>query len=155
MIPQHVQHVLLSVIVVKERRIETAAVEIHRIRPFAVDVGARDQVVVEVPERCTRSTADGRAPVSFHVGVHEIEAAVGICEIRGPHAARIRIAEHVQLSRPSERPAEQPPIREIARVVDLDAWKPFERGRRDVVIVADADDRRIRIEAAKNGIADH
>jgi hypothetical protein len=37
MIPELIRHVLASVIVVKQRGIETAAVQVQRIGPFAVD----------------------------------------------------------------------------------------------------------------------
>src|SRR6188472_3800624 len=36
-VPEHVQQVLASVFVVKERWIEAAAVQINRIRPIAID----------------------------------------------------------------------------------------------------------------------
>jgi hypothetical protein len=38
--------------------------------------------------------------------------------------------------------------------MDLDARKPLERGRRDVVVVADAHDGRIGIEAAQDRVLD-
>src|ERR1041384_30897 len=40
-------------------------------------------------------------------------------------------------------------------MVDLHARIPLERRRRNVVVIADADDGRIRIEATKNRIANH
>ena len=56
------------------------------------------------------------------------------------------------LARSSGR-VEQAPVDQVARVMDLHAGKPLERRRRDVVVVADADDRRIGIEAAEDRIA--
>ena len=50
-IPQHVDEVLPAVVVVKERRIEAAAVQVDRIRPVAVDPRAGDEVVVKVAKR--------------------------------------------------------------------------------------------------------
>src|SRR5206468_905259 len=47
------------------------------------------------------------------------------------------------------------PVNQIARVVNLHAGEPLERGRRDVVIVADAQDGGVRIETRQNGIPDH
>jgi len=86
-IPPHIEQVLLPVVVVEERRIETAAIEIDGIGPVAVDVGARDQVVVEIAKRRTGRAGDGRPAVSLHVRVNQVEAAVRVCEIRRPHAA--------------------------------------------------------------------
>ena len=48
MVPKHVQQVLPAIVVVKERWIEAAAVEINRIGPVAVDARAGHKVVVEV-----------------------------------------------------------------------------------------------------------
>src|SRR5947209_5813070 len=38
--------------------------------------------------------------------------------------------------------------------MDLHAWKPLERGCRDEIVDTDADDRRIRVEPAKDRITD-
>ena len=54
MVPQHVDEVLPAVVVVKERRIEAAAVQVDRVRPFAVDARAGDEIVVEVAQRGAR-----------------------------------------------------------------------------------------------------
>src|SRR5690242_17550000 len=43
-------------------------------------------------------------------------------------------------------------MNQIARVMNLHAGKPFERGGGYVVIVADAQDGRVRVEAGKNRI---
>ncbi len=154
MIPQHVEQVLPAVVVVEQRRIEAAAVEVNGIGPVAVDVCARHQIVVEIAERCTGRAADRRPAVALHVGVDEIEAPVGVGETRRPDAARIRVAQHIQLAGAPERTGEEPPVHEIARVMDLHARKPLERGGGDVIVVADADDRRIGVEAAKDRITD-
>ncbi len=43
-------------------------------------------------------------------------------------------------------------MNQIAGVMNLDAWKPLERRRCDVAIVAHANNRRIGIEAWQDGI---
>lgn len=51
MIPQHVERPAASVVVVKQRRIEAAAVEVDGIGPVAIDPLAPDPVIVEVAQR--------------------------------------------------------------------------------------------------------
>src|SRR6185503_18289632 len=69
-------------------------------------------------------------------------------------AAGIGIAAHVELARARQRARDETPVREVARVMDLDAGKPFERRSGDVVIVVDTHDRWIGIEAAQDRIVD-
>ena len=153
MVPEHVDEVFAAVVVVKQRRIEAAAVEIDRVGPLAVDARAGDEVIVEVAQRTRRSRRLRTAAVAFHVGVNQPEQSVGVREARRPDAAGIGIAEHVELAGAIERAREQPPVNEVARMVNLHAGKPFERRGGDVVIVADADDGRVGIEAGQDGIA--
>src|SRR4051812_46690743 len=47
---------------------------------------------------------------------------------------------------------QQAPMNEVARVMKLDARKPLERRGGNVVILADAEDGRIRIEAAQDRV---
>src|SRR5436190_2096104 len=62
MIPQHVEEVLATIVVMKKRRIETAAVEINRIGPIAINARAGDQIVVKISHRCTtRANCAGAA----------------------------------------------------------------------------------------------
>ena len=154
-IPELVDEIFFPVVVVKERGIEAATVEIDGIGPLAVDGGAGDEVVVEIAEGRAGGAADGRAAVAFHVGVDEPEQAVGVGEARGPDAAGVRIADQVQLAGAGERAREEAPVDEVARMVDLHAGEPLEGRGGDVVVVADADDGRIGVEAGEDGIADH
>src|SRR5262249_25581509 len=138
-----------------ERGIEAAAVEINRIGPIAVDARAGDEIIVEVAQRRAAGAADGGASVTFDIGVNQPEQTVSVREARRPDATGIAIAEHVELARAIERAREQSPVNEIARVMDLHSGKPFEGRSGDVIVVADADDGRVGIEAGENGIADH
>ena len=103
-VPQHVQQVLAAVVVVKERWIEPAAVQVDRIRPIAVDARARDEIVVEVAQRGARRACGRRPAVALHVGVDQMKEAVGMRQARRPDAARVGIAAHVELTRAIERP---------------------------------------------------
>src|SRR6185312_7507006 len=51
MVPKHVDEIFAAIVVVKERRIEAAAVEINWIRPFAIDGFVRDEIIVKVAQR--------------------------------------------------------------------------------------------------------
>ena len=51
MVPAHIDQVFPAVVVVEQRRIEAAAVEVNRIRPLAVDPRAGHQIVVCVTQR--------------------------------------------------------------------------------------------------------
>ena len=152
MIPEHVEQVLASILVVKERRIEAAAVQVHRVGPVAVDRRRRDEIVVKVPQRGARRARRCRAAVALHVGVNQMKQAIGVGQARRPDAAGVGIAQHVQLAGAAERPRQQPPVDEVARVMDLDPRIPLEGRRGDVVVVADANDRGIRIEAAQDRV---
>ncbi len=146
MVPDHVDEPLASVVVVKQRRIEAARVDIDRIGPFGLDRGRRDDVVMGVLEVAVEA---------FDVGVDEPEFAVGVGEAGRPDAAGIRFAAHVELRGALKRAPHEPPIDEIARVVDLHARKPFEGRGGDVIIVAHAADRRVRIEARQDRVVNH
>jgi len=102
-IPKHVQQILAAVIIVKQRRIKATAVQVDRIRPLSVDARAGNQVVVEVAQRGTAGPADGRAPIPFHVGVDQPEQPISVGKAGRPNAARIGIAEHVELMGVAER----------------------------------------------------
>lgn len=154
MVPELVDDVFAAIVIVEERRIETAAVEINGIGPIAIDGGRGDEEVVEVAERRAGRAADGGAAVAFDVGVEEPELAVGVRQARRPDAAGVGIAEHVELARAAERAGEEAPVDEIAGVMDLDAGEPLECRRGDVVVVADAKDGRVGVEAGEDGVAD-
>ena len=78
MIPKHVQQVFASIVVMKQRRIEAAAVEINGIGPVAIDARAGDQIIVKVAQRRAARTADAGAAKALHVRVNQPEQAVRI-----------------------------------------------------------------------------
>ena len=145
-VPEHVEEPFAAVIVVEQRRIEARRVDIDRVRPWTFDGRRGDDVVVHVLEVAVEP---------LDVGVDQPEQAVGKGQARRPDAAGIGIAAHVELAGAIERPLDQAPVHQVARVVDLDAGIPLEGRGGDVVVVADAADRRIRIEAAEDRVADH
>ena len=50
MIPQHVDEIFAAIVIMEQRRIEAAAVEMDGIGPFAVDRRAGHEIVVEIAE---------------------------------------------------------------------------------------------------------
>ena len=145
-VPDHVQEPFASIIVMKERGVEAARIDVNPIRPWSLDRRRRRDVIVGVLE----------APLEpLDVGIDKPEPAVGVRQARRPDAAGIGLAAHVEQRGPIERPPHQPPIGEIARMMDLHARIPLERRGRDVIVFADATDRRIGIEARQDRIADH
>ena len=143
-VPEHVDEVLLVVVVVEERRVEARRVGVDRIGPGPGDgVGSHD-VVVRVLEG---------AVLALDVGVDEPELGAVVGQARGPHAAAVGVAAHVELRGAGEGPREEGPVGEVGGVVDLHAGVPLERGRGDVVVGAHAQHRRVRVETRQDGIA--
>ncbi|NLS25221.1 hypothetical protein S2M10_01840 [Sphingomonas sp. S2M10] len=156
MVPKLVHHPFAAVVVVVEQRgIEPARIEVDRIGPLPVDRLAGDEIVVEVAQRRARGAAHRRAAIALHIGVEQVEAGAVMRQARRPYAAAVRIAAHVELRGADQRPDDQRPVGEVAAVVDLHAGEPFEGRGRDIIVVADAADRRIGVEAGKDRIADH
>ena len=144
-IPDHVDQPLAAVVIMEQRRVEAAAVQVNRLGPRTFDARRGHEIVVGVLER---------ADVAFHVGEHEIEQTVRVAEAGRPDAAGIGVAEHVELAPAVERPGDEAPVAQVAGMVNLHAGEPLERRGRDVVVVPHPEDGRVRVEASQHGIAD-
>src|SRR5665213_1192157 len=96
MVPAHIDQILAAILVVEQRRIEAAAVQVHRIGPLAVDRWAGDEIVVSVARGGSARSWLRGASVALHVSKDEPEQAVGVSEARSPNAAGIGIAQHVE-----------------------------------------------------------
>ncbi len=155
MVPQHVEQIGAPVFVVKQRWIEAAAVEPDRVGPVAFDRRRRHQAVMKIAQGQAVDAAYRRVAIAQDDRIGEIENPVLVRQARRPDAAAVGYAAQIQLRRPAQRPADQAPMDEVARMVDLDAREPFEGRGRYVIVVTDANDRRIGIEALENRIADH
>lgn len=75
-------------------------------------------------------------------------------QTRGPNSTRVRVSAHVELGLARQRPTDEVPIRKIRRVMDLHAREPLKGRGRNVIIIPDAEDRRVGVEARENGVAD-
>ena len=137
-VPDHVDEPFAAVVVVEEGGVEAARIHIGRVGPGTLDRRRGDDVIVSVLEG---------AAEALDVGVDQPKPAVGVGEARRPDTAGIGVAAHVELCGAIERTGDEPPVHEIARVMDLDAGIPLEGRGRDVIVVADPADRRVGIEA--------
>ena len=142
-VPEHVADVLAAVVVVEERGVEAARVEIDRVAPVARGVLRRDDVVVDVLVGSARL---------LRVGVDEPEEAVRVREARRPDAAGVGVAAQVELRDAAQGARKPLPVHEVARAVQLDAGEPLERGVGEVEPLADAADGRIGMEPGENRI---
>src|SRR6266700_340808 len=104
MIPKHVQEILAAIVVVKQRWIEAAAVEVNGIRPIAINARAGDEIVVKITHRRATRSRDAATAEALHVGVNEPEQSIRVAQAWRPDPAGIGIAEHVQLAGAIERP---------------------------------------------------
>ncbi|MNI31039.1 hypothetical protein D3C73_849030 [compost metagenome] len=146
MIPKQVHVPFAAIVIMKERRIETGRIQIDRIRPRTFNRRRGDHIVMRILER---------AALALHIRINQPEKAVGIGDAWCPDAAAVGIAAHVELRGPVERPRDQTPVHEIARMMDLYARIPFEGRNGDVIVVAGAADRRVGIEAGQDRVSDY
>ena len=141
--PKHVEKPAAAIGVVKQRGIKATAIHVNRLRPWTTDVQRGYQIVVGVFVRTDHAS---------DIGVDKIEQTISIAKARSPYAAGIRVAPDIQLAHPGQRISAVPPVHQIARMVDAYTRPPFERGGRNVIVIADAQDRRIGMTAGKNRI---
>jgi hypothetical protein len=94
------------------------------------------------------------AVLAFHVRVDEPELFAVVRQAGRPDAAAVGVPAHVELRGPRERAAEQRPIGQIRRVVDLHSRIPLKRAGRDVVVGPDPEDGWVRVEARQDWVAD-
>src|SRR5262252_5498262 len=68
-VPKHIQQVFPPIIVMKERRIEAAAVQIDWIGPLAIDRRTGDEVIMKIAQRGSGRSSGSGAPVTLHIRV--------------------------------------------------------------------------------------
>jgi len=130
---------------VEQRRVEPAPVQFHRIGPGAGDVLGGDQEVLRIP------VAAGEAG---HIAVDEVELTVVVRQVWRPHPVGVAASAQIEQAPVGDDPTQAAPVHQITRVVHEDARIPLEGRRGQVVVVADAQDRRVRVEPGEDGIAD-
>ncbi len=105
MVPDHVEEPLATIVVVKQRRVEAARVDVDRVRPRRLDCWRGNDVIVRVLEVTVET---------FDVGIDEPELAIRIRETGRPDPAGVRLAAQIELRCAFERPSNESPIDEIA-----------------------------------------
>lgn len=126
----------------EQGRVVAVVYQVHRLRPGAHDVRGRHEKIVEIIHG-----AAVHAALAEGIGVHEVVGPVMMAQAGGPDAARILYAPHVELGNPRQGAREQAPVDEIAGVVNLHAGEPFEGRCRDVIIIINPQDGRVRVES--------
>src|SRR5215831_18239109 len=119
MVPEHVEQIFSAIVVMKQRGIEAAAVQINRIRPLTIYVCTGNQVVMKIAKRRASRTSYRRAAITFYICIDQIEEAIGVAQTWRPYSAGIRIAEQVKLTGPSKRSGNKLPVNQITRMMNL------------------------------------
>src|SRR6185369_5423196 len=109
------------------------------------NVGRGGQVVLRIP------VAAGEAR---HVGVEEVERSVHVGQVGGPHSAGVVGAGEVEQPTLGEHAPERSPVHEVGGVVQPHTGVPLERRRRDVVVGAHPQDRRVGVETGEDRVTD-
>ena len=107
-VPLHAEQPAAAVVVVEQRGVEAAAVQVHRIRTRGPDGWRSDG-----------SSWQGvlvHAEQAAHVGVDEVEDAVAPAQAGCPDAARVGLPAHLELAG-ARVAADRPPVPQVARVV--------------------------------------
>ena len=85
--------------------------------------------------------------------VTQVKQTVVPGQARRPDPTGVRYPDHVEQTRPIQRPADKIPVRQVAGVVDLHPGKPFEGRSGDVIVFANSTDGRVRIETPQDWIS--
>ena len=143
--PRAVEVIFAAIVVVEQGRVKPAVAHRDRLAPRSLDGRRGDEEVAAVfPRRVD----------NLHVGVEQPEFAVGVAQARRPDAAGVRVALHVQHRHAVQRRADQRPVFQVAGVVDAHAREPLEGRGGDVVVLALAAQRRVRVEAGEYWVGD-
>ena len=142
----HLNDVLPAIVVVKQTGIKPDGVQINRFAPGTRNRLRRHQII-----RCVNHHPGGMVT---DIRVHQPEFAVGMGQARRPNAAGIGAAFHVELGNPVQRPAQQPPVSQIPRMVNLHPREPFKCGGGNVIVVSNPADGGVGIEAGEHRVFD-
>ena len=142
----HADHVFAAVVIVEQGGVEAEIVQRHRLRPGAMDVLRRHQVVLRVVHIAVKG---------FHYGVHQIEDTIVICQAGRPYPLGGPHAPKVHLGHAGEGVSYQAPVDKVPGMVNAHARPPLEGGRGDIVVCSCPDDGRIRVESPQDGVVYH
>ena len=137
--------ILLSICIVKQRRIESRTVKINRIRPRSFDIFCRDQIVLAVHKFI---------PVCTDIRIDQIISPLIIRKARSKDAARRIISPHIKLACSFQWSCYKFPVLQITGMINTYARKPFKRRYRDIVVFFHTDNGRIRMKSRQNRIYD-
>src|SRR5699024_7990721 len=128
--------------VMEEGEVDPSRTEEHRLAPRAFKRRRRHEIVLDVLV-VPIDGADDR--------VGQPESSVAIAQAGGPYTSGVRHPTQVEVR---EGMTENRPVDEVATVVQTHCGMRFEGAGGHVVVVSDAHDGRIGVEAAKDRIVD-
>ena len=147
-LPLQADDVLLAIIVMQNGRIETGGSQIHRLAPRAFNILRLNKIIIHVEIACIHG---------IHNTINHVEHVLflTIREARSPNALSARQLGKVRIRIIGKHMGEQFPMLHVLRMVDRNAWEPFECGNGNIIVVTFTANGRIRIEAFKNRILQH
>lgn len=95
---------------------------------------------------------EAKSPM-LYVRIGEVKPRPIMRETRSPDTSGAWRSPQIELGSTGEAVREDVPMNQIAAVTDPDAGKPLESRISNVVVLADTENRRIRVKARKDGIA--
>lgn len=135
MILQHVDKPFFAVIIMKERWVKSRGVDVDRIRPWALDAICCDDVVWRIFEGTI---------FALNIRVNQPEPFTVMGKTRSPDAfkpcfvsrfpvrywsgaftATVRVATHIKLTLPLQRPSHKLPVCQILGMINQNSWVPF------------------------------
>src|SRR5699024_1425320 len=120
-----------AVVVPEQRGVDAALVDVDRLRPFAADVVRPDEEVAAVR----------------HIRRNHVKPAVAPADRRRIDAARGAAVFERKLAVARQHVADLLPVQQIAAVPQRHAREKLERAVDQIIILADAADARVGIEA--------
>ncbi len=89
-VPELVDHIFPPVLVMEQRGIEPARIEMDGIGPVSVDRVAGHEIIVEIAQARPRCPADGGAAIALHIGVGQPEARPVMADVTAPRRRSCR-----------------------------------------------------------------
>ena len=129
-------------------RIETGGSQIHRLAPRAFNILRLNKIIIHVEIACIHG---------IHNTINHVEHVLflTIREARSPNALSARQLGKVRIRVIGKHMGEQFPMLHVLRMVDRNAWEPFECGDGNIIVVTFTANGRIRIEAFEDRIMQH
>ena len=141
----HIDQVALTVGIMQQRRVESDAVQVHRLAPRPCDGSGTAHIVMGVVPT---------ALFGGHVGDKQVVILPIPAQVRGPDTAGVGVPPQVHLAGFAQRAWQLLPVGQVFGMVQVDTGPPFKGGCGNVIIVPGADHAGVRAKAAQDGVLD-